>query len=133
MKNSIMGKARETGKMLILSDESDSEKAKRIAEIKKVGLRPIIRVLVKDLTEKEAFLIEKTLIWKLGKTLTNKSTGHFAENFVRTTRCTVNSRVSILETRFITLMWVKGLTEIGMTVTNLVFYPLAKEDNLATP
>lgn len=75
------GKGKGNRKDAHLSDESDSEKAKRIAEIKKVGLRPIIRVLVKDLTEKEAFLIEKTLIWKLGKTLTNKSTGHFAEKF----------------------------------------------------
>ncbi len=33
------------------------------------------------MTEREAFFIEKTLIWKLGKTLTNKSSGHFADKF----------------------------------------------------
>jgi hypothetical protein len=75
------GKGKGNRKDAHLSDESDSEKARRIKEIKKAGLKPIIRVIVRDLTEKEAFLIEKTLIWKLGRTLTNKSTGHFADKF----------------------------------------------------
>jgi hypothetical protein len=75
------GKGKGNRKDSHLTDESDSEKAKRIREIKKIGLSPIIRVIVRDLTEKEAFLIEKTLIWKLGRTLTNKSTGHFADKF----------------------------------------------------
>jgi hypothetical protein len=75
------GKGKGNRKDAHLSDESDSEKAKRIGEIRKAGLKPIIRVIVRDLTETEAFLIEKTLIWKLGRTLTNKSTGHFAEKF----------------------------------------------------
>jgi uncharacterized protein len=75
------GKGKGNRKDAHLSDESDSEKAQRIADIKKAGLKPIIRVIVRDLTEKEAFLIEKTLIWKLGKTLTNRSTGHFADKF----------------------------------------------------
>ena len=64
-----------------LGDEADSEKAKRINDIHKSGLKPIIKVIAKDLTEREAFLIEKTLIWKLGRTLTNVSSGHFAEKF----------------------------------------------------
>ena len=38
-------------------------------------------MIAKDLTDHDAFLIEKTLIWKLGKTLTNISSGHFAEKF----------------------------------------------------
>jgi hypothetical protein len=75
------GKGKGNRKDAHLIDGSDSEKAKRIKDIQKAGLKPIIRVIVKDLTEKEAFLIEKTLIWKLGRTLTNKSTGHFAEKF----------------------------------------------------
>jgi uncharacterized protein len=75
------GKGKANRKDAHLSDESDSEKAKRIKEIRKVGLIPIIRVIVRDLTENQAFLIEKTLIWKLGRTLTNKSTGHFADKF----------------------------------------------------
>ncbi|MGY6520507.1 MAG: ADP-ribosylglycohydrolase family protein [Mongoliitalea sp.] len=61
--------------------ENDSGKTKIIREIKKEGLEPIIKVIAKGLTEKEALLVEKTLIWKLGKILTNKSSGHFAEKF----------------------------------------------------
>lgn len=75
------GKGKGNRKEAHLTDKSDSEKTKRINEIKKTGLDPIIKVIAKGLTEKEAFLIEKTLIWKLGKTLTNLSSGHFAEKF----------------------------------------------------
>ncbi len=64
-----------------LKDDSDTEKTKRIKAIQKEGLKPIIKVVTKDLTEREAFLIEKTLIWKLGKNLTNISSGHFADKF----------------------------------------------------
>jgi len=60
---------------------NDSEKTRIIRGIKKEGLEPIIKVIAKGLTEKEALLVEKTLIWKLGKNLTNKSSGHFAEKF----------------------------------------------------
>ena len=64
-----------------LTDKSDSEKAKRITAIHMAGLVPIIKVVAKDLTEDQAFLIEKTLIWKLGRNLTNLSSGHFANKF----------------------------------------------------
>lgn len=63
------------------NSDNDSDKTKIIKEIKKEGLEPIIKVIAKGLTEKEALLVEKTLIWKLGKTLTNKSSGHFADKF----------------------------------------------------
>lgn len=75
------GKGKGNRKDSHLKDEADSEKTQRIKAIQKVGLHPIIRVIAKDLTEREAFLIEKTLIWKLGRTLTNKSSGHFANKF----------------------------------------------------
>jgi hypothetical protein len=64
-----------------LRDESDSEKARRIKEIHAAGQEPIIKVIARNLTEHDAFLIEKTLIWKLGRLLTNVSSGHFAEKF----------------------------------------------------
>ena len=64
-----------------LSDTSDSEKAKRISAIHNAGLKPIIRVIARDLSEHDAFLIEKTLLWKLGRQLTNISSGHYSENF----------------------------------------------------
>jgi len=75
------GKGKDNRKEVHLIEESDSEKSKRINAIHKAGLKPIIKVIAKDLTEREAFFIEKTLIWKLGKTLTNKSSGHFADKF----------------------------------------------------
>ncbi|MES2930776.1 MAG: GIY-YIG nuclease family protein [Patescibacteria group bacterium] len=75
------GKGKGNRKNAHLKDDSDSEKSQRIKAIQKLGLQPIIRVIAKDLTEREAFLIEKTLIWKLGRTLTNKSSGHFAKKF----------------------------------------------------
>jgi hypothetical protein len=75
------GKGKGSRKAVHLEDKGDSEKANRIKSIRKAGLSPIIKVVAKDLSEHEAFLIEKTLIWKLGRTLTNKSSGHFAEKF----------------------------------------------------
>jgi len=58
-----------------------SEKSRRIKAIKKEGLEPIIRVIARNLSEHDALLVEKTLLWKLGKQLTNISSGHYAENF----------------------------------------------------
>lgn len=75
------GKGTGSRKNAHLSDDSDTEKAKRIKSIKKEGLEPIIKVIAKGLSEKEAFLVEKTLIWKLGRNLTNLSSGHFADKF----------------------------------------------------
>lgn len=75
------GKGKGNRKEAHLGDNSDSEKAKRIKEILDEGLKPIIKVVARGLTENEALLIEKTLIWRLGKTLANISSGHFADKF----------------------------------------------------
>ncbi len=64
-----------------LDDQSDSEKAKRIGEIYREGLTPIVRVIARGLSEAEALLVEKTLLWKLGKWTTNMATEHFADKF----------------------------------------------------
>jgi hypothetical protein len=64
-----------------LDKEGDSEKSKIISEIRTEGLKPIIRVIAKGLTEDQALLVEKTLIWKLGRNLANVATGAYAENF----------------------------------------------------
>jgi hypothetical protein len=64
-----------------LFEVSDSAKSRRINEIKREGLTPIIRVIARGLTEAEALLVEKTLLWKLGKLTTNIATGHFADKF----------------------------------------------------
>jgi len=75
------GKGKGTRKNAHLHDNSDTAKVKRISEIKSEGLKPIIRVIAQGLTLNEAFLIEKTLLWKLGKWTTNISSGHFADKF----------------------------------------------------
>src|SRR5882762_1586622 len=75
------GKGRGARKNAHLFDQSDSAKAKRIQAIKREGLEPIVRVIARGLSEDEALLVEKTLLWKLGKGTTNIATGHFAEKF----------------------------------------------------
>ena len=64
-----------------LSDTSDSEKVRRITAIHKAGQKPIIRVIARNLSRHDALLIEKTLLWKLGRQLTNVSSGHYSANF----------------------------------------------------
>jgi len=63
------------------SKEDFNSKVTRINKIKKAGLRMITRVIAKDLTNEQALLVEKTLIWKLGKYTTNISSGHFSDKF----------------------------------------------------
>ena len=75
------GKGRGSRKNAHLFLQDDSEKTKRIALIKTEGLSPIIRVIASNLSEYDALLVEKTLLWKLGKQLTNISSGHYAKNF----------------------------------------------------
>jgi hypothetical protein len=59
----------------------DSEKAKRIRAILKEGEEPIIRVIAKCLSEREALLAETVLIWKQGRYLTNLAQGHYSKHF----------------------------------------------------
>jgi hypothetical protein len=75
------GKGKDRRKDAHLKDSSDSDKTKRIKAIKDEGLDPIIRVVARGLTESDAFLVEKTLLWKLGKSLTNQATGNFSDKF----------------------------------------------------
>lgn len=75
------GKGKGSRRFAHLSDNSDSEKAARIRAIGVEGLLPIIRTVAAGLTEQEAHLIETTLIWKLGRNLTNKAAGRFISLF----------------------------------------------------
>ena len=77
------GQGRGSRKDVHLFEESDSRKSRRITEIHKAGLEPIIRVIARELTKHDALLVEKTLLWKLGRHLTNVSSGHYARNFRR--------------------------------------------------
>jgi hypothetical protein len=74
------GKGTGSRKNAHLADKRDNEKAKRIAAIRKEGLQPIVRVIARGLSEPQALLVEKTLLWKL-KGLANITGGHFTENF----------------------------------------------------
>jgi hypothetical protein len=75
------GKGKGSRKDAHLRDTTDSEKARRIVAVRKAGQYPIIRVIARGLSEHDAFLVEKTLLWKLGKLLTNVSSGNFSEKF----------------------------------------------------
>lgn len=75
------GKGRGSRKDSHLTDVTESDKVRRINAIKSEGLLPIIKIIAKDLSQDEAFLVEKTLIWRLGRNLTNVSSGNFADKF----------------------------------------------------
>jgi uncharacterized protein len=65
----------------LLETNQETEKVKRITGIRNGGMEPIIKVIAGGLTQDQALLIESTLIWKFHRTLTNISSGHYAENF----------------------------------------------------
>jgi hypothetical protein len=76
-----VGKGQGSRKEAHLSDRTNTAKARRIAEIRRAGEQPVIRVVAANLTEDQAYLVEKTLIWRSDKLLTNLSGGKYAENF----------------------------------------------------
>lgn len=59
------GKGKGSRKSAHLQDVSDSEKSRRIKNIKEAGLEPTVRVIASNLTEQEALLVEATL--KIGE------------------------------------------------------------------
>jgi len=62
-----------------LDDKDDNEKVRRIRELRKLGLEPVLEILRYGLeTEKEAFLVESAAIDLLGPELTNQVKGHGA-------------------------------------------------------
>lgn len=75
------GKGQGARRVAHLSDGKDSEKVARIRAIREEDLDPIVRTIAAGLTEQEALLIETTLIWKLGKNLTNIASGRFVSRF----------------------------------------------------
>jgi len=75
------GKGKGSRKNAHLKSKTDTEKNKRIKAILNAGLEPIVRVVAKGLSEEQALLVEKTLLHKLGRSLTNISSGHFSKNF----------------------------------------------------
>ena len=61
--------------------KAGTEKERRLHGIKQAGLKPLVRVIAANLTESEALLVEKTLIWRTGESLTNLSGGYYADKF----------------------------------------------------
>ncbi len=61
--------------------DDDTKKGRKLASILEAGLNPLVRVIARDLTEEQALLVEKALIWSSQNTLSNISSGHFAEHF----------------------------------------------------
>ena len=74
------GKGQGSRRFSHLLDTAEGEKTAKISEIRKEGLEPIIRVVAKGLTEDQALLVEKTLIWH-SRGLANVATGSFKSNF----------------------------------------------------
>jgi uncharacterized protein len=74
------GKGRGSRQFSHLLDTKECDKTVRINEIRKQGEEPIIRVVAKGLTEEQALLVEKTLIWH-SRGLDNVATGHFGNKF----------------------------------------------------
>ena len=75
------GKGRGSRSLAHLLDQGDSEKAQRIKQIKQAEVDPIIRIIATELSEDHALLVETTLIWKLGRRLSNKNSGRYAAKF----------------------------------------------------
>jgi hypothetical protein len=75
------GKGQGGRKNAHLRSASRSVKDRRIDAIRRAGLTPSIRVIARGLSEHDALLVEKTLLWRLGKSLTNVSKGHYAKKF----------------------------------------------------
>ena len=75
------GKGKGSRKEAHLKDKKQSKKTIHLEQIKKAGLEPIIKVIATGLTEDQAFLVEKTLIWKAGDAIDNVSSGYFKDNF----------------------------------------------------
>ncbi len=74
-----VGKGRSNRALSHLNDEAETEKVKRIVELRKLGLQPVIEILRYGLEEDEAFLVESAAIDLIGiDQLTNRVKGHHA-------------------------------------------------------
>jgi len=74
------GKGKGSRQFSHLLDTAESDKTAKIREIRKEGLEPTIRIVAKGLSEDQALLVEKTLIWTSSE-LANIATGSFSRNF----------------------------------------------------
>jgi len=74
-----VGKGKGRRMLAHLNATSATEKVKRIAELRKIGLEPVIEILKYGLTKREAFLVESAAIELIGvDQLANRVKGHHA-------------------------------------------------------
>jgi hypothetical protein len=76
-----VGKGHGGRKYAHLPNKAGSATERRIHEIERAGLEPLIRVVAANLTNEQALLVEKALLWRTSESLTNVSGGQFAHNF----------------------------------------------------
>jgi len=76
-----VGKGRGSRKFSHLRDGGGGMKARIITAIRRAGLSPLIKVVAANLSESDAFLVETSLIWALGPSLTNEVAGSASELF----------------------------------------------------
>lgn len=75
------GKGKGARKEEHTKSKAESRKTRRIKQIIASDEKPIIKVVAKNLTEEQAYLVETTLIWQAeGRTL-NEVAGPFSKNF----------------------------------------------------
>src|ERR1039458_284672 len=68
-----VGKGKGSRKNAHLPNKAGSAKERQLHQIERAGLEPLIRVVAASLTEDQALLVEKALIWRAGGSLTNVS------------------------------------------------------------
>jgi hypothetical protein len=76
-----VGKGKDSRKNAHHPNKAGTAKERQIHEIERAGQKPLIRIIATNLTDEQAYLVEKALIWRSGKSLTNLNSGKFAENF----------------------------------------------------
>ncbi len=76
-----VGKGQGSRKNAHVPNKLGSDKERQLHEIQRAGLEPLIRVVVARLSEDQAYLVEKALIWKSGKSLKNINSGRYKDNF----------------------------------------------------
>jgi hypothetical protein len=76
-----VGKGKGSRKNAHHPNKAGTTKERQIHEIQKAGQRPLIRIIAANLTDEQAYLVEKALIWRSGRFLTNLNSGKFTDNF----------------------------------------------------
>lgn len=105
-----------------LDDTEDCDKVKRLEELRKLNLEPVIEILKYGLAEQEALLIESAAIDLLGPELTNRVKGHGAAENGRARLAEIIQELDAEEvtiTDKVILINISRLYRYGMTTMEL--------------